>query len=313
MVRTTLAVCLLTANLAGGSPAAAASEWEGGTNALCRGLIEQRDYAVFEEGRKAAVAIISAAARSGSLPEAAERPSLMDVHQRQRDDLAAAHAALVARSAQEPELAAEWHLFLGTGAQEIDLLDRRIEALASGRFEPHLLKRGAGTGTRALEEALAALGFLGRDCELVFSSPGVPPDEAGLIKAAARICAEAVDRRAATYAHDFRIIIPAVVARGEVDGDRTPLLSAAQALHSEWQQTAAAFRTIDAAAVPDAALWGEFLRHIEAMAEVYGARVAALESGDPEQLATAFRPTPIIAVTPAMLGLNQTDCRTLTF
>ncbi len=108
-------------------------------------------------------------------------------------------------------------------------------------------------------------------------------------------------------------MIPAVVAGGEIDGDRTPLMTAAQALHSEWQQTAAAFRTIDAAAVPDAALWGEFLRHIDAMAEVYGARVAALESGDLEQLATAFRPTPIIAVTPAMLGLNQTDCRTLTF
>ncbi len=158
MIRTTLAVCLLAANLAGANAAVAASEWEGSTNALCRSLIEQRDYAVFEEGRKAAVAIISAAARSRSLPEAAERPSLMDVLQRQRDDLAAAHAALAARSAQEPELAAEWHLFLGTGAQEIDLLDRRIEALASGRLEPHLLKRDAGTGTGALEEALAALG-----------------------------------------------------------------------------------------------------------------------------------------------------------
>ncbi|MFD2649363.1 hypothetical protein ACFSX5_16375 [Devosia albogilva] len=303
----------MAANLAGGSAAVAASEWEGSTNTLCRSLIEQRDYAVFEEGRKAAVAIISAAVRSGNLPEAAERPQLVDVLQRQRDDMAASHAALAARSVQEPELAAEWHLFLGTGAQEIDLLDRRIEALASGRFEPHLLKRDAGPDTRALEESLAALGLLGRDCELVFSSPGVPPAQAGFINAAARICAEAVHRRAATYADALRIIIPAVVAGGEVDGDRTPLLTAAQALHAEWQQTAEDFGTIDAEAVPDAALWGEFLQHIEAMAEAYAARVAALDSGDPEQLAAAFRPTPIIAVTPEMLGLNQTDCRTLTF
>ncbi len=313
MIRTTLAVCLLVANLAGGSAAAAASEWEGSTNGLCRSLIEQRDYAVFEQGRKAAVAIISAAVQSGSLPEAAERPQLVDVLQRQRHDLAAAHAALAERSAQEPELATEWHLFLGTGAQEIDLLDRRIEALASGRFEPHLLKRDAGPDTRALEETLAELGFLGRDCELVFSSPGVPSAQAGFINAAARICAEAVDRRSATYVDDLRTIIPAIVTGGEVDGDRTPLLTAAQALHAEWQQTAEDFETIDAAAVPDAALWGEFLRHIDAMAEVYAARVAALESGDPGQLATAFRPTPIFAVTPEMLGLNQTDCRTLTF
>ncbi len=313
MIRTTLAVCLVAAHIAGGSAAVAASEWEGSTNALCRGLIEQRDHAVFEKGGNAAIASISAAVRSGNLPEAAERPSLIDALRRQREDLAAAHAALAARSAQEPELAAEWHLFLGTGAQEIDLLDRRIAALASGRFDPHLLKRNAGTDTRALEEALAALGFLGRDCELVFWSPGVPSAQAGFIKAAARICAEAVDRRAPTYVEDFRIIIPAIVAGGEIDGDRTPLLTAAQALHAEWQQTAEDFGTIDAAAVPDAALWGEFLRHIDAMAEVYAARVAALESGDPEQLASAFRPTPTPSVTPDMLGLNQTDCRTLTF
>lgn len=311
-IRTILAVCLLSASLSGAN-AVVASEWEDSTNALCRGLIEQRDNALFEEGRKAAIAIVSVAVSSGSLPAAVERPQLMEVLQRQRDDLQAAYEALADRSAQEQELAAEWGLFLGTGAHEIELLDRRIEALGSGRFEPHQLMRDQGTGTDALEQALAALGFLGRDCEMIFSSPGVPSAQAEFINAGARICAEAVDRRAARYVDDFKTMIPAMLAKGEVEGDRTALVSAAQALHAEWQQTAEAFRTIDASAAPDAQLWGKFLNHVDAIGEVYASRAAALESGSAEQLATAFRPLPTPAVTPEMLGLNQTDCRTLTF
>lgn len=311
-IRSFLAVCLLSANLVGAN-AVFASEWEGSTNALCRSLIEQRDHALFEEGRKATVVIVSAAVSTRSLPAAAERPQLIDVLQRQRDDLREAHEALTYRSAQEPELAAEWDLFLGAGAQEIDLLNRRIEALVSGRFEPHHLMRDQGTGKRALEHALGTLGFLGRDCEMIFSSPGVPSAQAEFINAAARICAEAVDRRSARYMDDFKTMIPAMLAGGEVDGDRTALMSAAQALHAEWQQTAEAFRTIDASAVPDAALWREFLHHLDAIGEVYASRAVALESGSAEQLANAFRPLPTPAVTPEMLGLNETDCRTLTF
>ncbi|WP_108397503.1 hypothetical protein [Devosia submarina] len=312
-IRTFLAVCFWAANLTGASGSLVASEWEGSTNALCRSLIEQRDHALFEDGQKAAVAIISALVRSESLPEAAEKPQLIDVLQRQRNDLATTHAAMVDRSAREPELAAEWHLFLTIGAGEIDLLDRRIEALISGRFEPHRLKRDAATDPQVLEQALFALGFLGRDCELVFSSPGVPPVRAEFINAAARVCAQILDRRAARYLDDTTIIMRSALARGEVDGDRAPLLAAAKALHAEWQQTAEAFRTIDTAAVPDAALWREFLRQLTAIAEGHAARVAALESGDAEQLASAFRPTPLLNVTPEDLGLYQTDCRTVTF
>lgn len=312
-IRTFLAVCFWAANLTGASGLVAASEWEGSTNALCRSLLEQRDHALFEEGQKAAVAIISAVVRSESLPEAAERPQLIDVLQRQRNDLVMTHAAMAERSAQEPELAAEWHLFLGTGAGEIDLLDRRIEALTSWRFEPHRLKRVAATDPQVLEQALFALGFLGRDCELVFLSPGVPPARAEFINAAARVCAQILDRRAARYLDNAKIIMRGVLARGEVAGDRAPLLAAAKALHAEWQQTAEAFRTIDTAAVPDASLWREFLRELNAIAEVHAARVAALESGEAEQLASAFRPTPSLNVTPEDLGLNQTDCRTVAF
>lgn len=176
-----------------------------------------------------------------------------------------------------------------------------------------MLMREAGISQDALEEALATLGFSGRDCELVFSRPGVPPGHARFINAAAKVCAEVFDRRAATYDDNSKIILKAMISRGENDGDPKSLLEAAQALHVEWQQTARAFGAVEATDAPDAALWAEFVQHTETLAAHHGARAAALESGAPEKLATAFRPTPVLPITPNALGLGQTDCRTLTF
>lgn len=143
------------------------------------------------------------------------------------------------------------------------------------------------------------------------------PAPADFLEAAASTCTEIATRRAgAGYSTD--LVLEAVIAYQQAKplAADAALVAELTVLVAEWQQTVADFEAVPTANVTDATEWQTTIDAATERVTVYEQRLAALSSGDADEIATWFRLGVITIPGPGdwvTLGLGIGDCPTLSF
>ncbi len=145
--------------------------------------------------------------------------------------------------------------------------------------------------------------------------PGPVAGSEEFISRAAITCSAIVDRRSDDGFSDLLEINLGVVAKVYAKETVEPTdeqIEAVKALQREWEQPVADLATIDADPT-DATAWASVLELADNRVELYKGRAEALESGDADQIASAYDRSRTGA--PGWdwgpLGLQNRDCRTV--
>lgn len=273
--------------------------------------MNDRDTALFRAGREAALDVaVGAVGAVDLLPD--ERRQIAEDLTASRDALSAEYDALAA--AEVAEDVPEWGAVLRPLQAWIAVLDTRAEAVTgdwppSGPLEP--------PDPATDESALTGLGLLGRDCQQLATVPGPDAGAPEFAVAAATTCAEIVDRRRLS---DFRadadanLTALAALAEGDEVAPSAELTAALEDLRAEWQETSDELAEVPTDQLTEAAAeaaWATNLQLAQDRVDVFTARIAALESGDQDEIARAWTDGPGEPGWEWPLGLDQRDCRTV--
>lgn len=281
----------------------------------CTDLLNARDRATYEAGRKAALDVVhgavgSRAQRTGEAERAAWRTALTKA----RDALAGERDRLAAMSD-----AAGWKAVVQPLSDRIAGYERRIAVTESADWPPSrdALQIGAPDGV-ADPAALERLGLEGRDCEALGGDPGPDPAHADVVRRAALVCSAIVDRRAAAdYDATARVVLGAVedVARKRPVRATDEREAALRTLRDEWRRTADDLAEIPTTEVPDADAWKAVVDLAGDRASGYERRLRAMESGDADEIAATFKDFRRVMGAPGWefepVGLAARDCRSL--
>src|SRR5690606_26577155 len=96
-------------------------------NALCRSVLDARDYEAFAAARSAAMDRLAESLRG---PLTAPPASLVEMFRTVRDDLVATLSALRTLVPASPSLAADFAVFLSAGEAELRAVEARLELLS---------------------------------------------------------------------------------------------------------------------------------------------------------------------------------------
>lgn len=165
----------------------------------------------------------------------------------------------------------------------LDGLEVRLAALEDRDFEAVRDTLGDVFASPDVE-ALETLGLVERDCQALLSDPGPPSEHAAFV--------------VALHTEDP---LPQDDAHRE----------AVEKLAEEWELTLDDLRAVGTDDVPDEAAWQSLIEAVEATVDRYRARADALESGDDDEIAEAFRPaeTDVALLEWEGSGLDRRDCR----
>jgi hypothetical protein len=278
----------------------------------CTDVVNDRDARAWDAGRAASLEILAQ-----HLADPRRAPDDVDVLRARaealRDQLSDARDRL-----EEVEGVDDWDgLVLAPLHADLEALDARIAAATIEAWPDAVL--AADPGTPASTDALAEAGLLGRDCEVLTSTPGPLPEAPDFAAAAADTCRAVVDRRRLgdfTAARD-RVVeaVADVLQDGEVsDGD--DVAEALTVVEAEWRTTYDDLAAVPTADLPRGALsqaWAAALQLADDRAAGYARRAEALEAGDDAAIGEAFQPGALGA--PGWewesLGLDRRDCRTI--
>jgi len=274
----------------------------------CTDVLNHRDSDTFTKGRDAALDMVLAATKSNT-PDQATLDGWRTALEAGRDQ-ATAELEKLRDVRDEPE----WDDVLAPLSDIVARYETRIKALdADWPIDRATLM--AQESDAPTKESLEELGLLGRDCEVLAVDPGPVAGSEEFISRAAITCSAIVDRRSDDGFSDLLEINLGVVAKVYAKETVEPTdeqIEAVKALQREWEQTVADLAAIDADPT-DATAWASVLELADNRVELYKGRAEALESGDADQIASAYDRSRIGA--PGWdwgpLGLQNRDCRTV--
>jgi hypothetical protein len=223
--------------------------------------------------------------------------------------------ATTATPAEDDADATAWAAVVGAGDDAIATLETRIELLGGDDWTATVEDFvPAGGDIGAPPDALEQLGLAGRDCEIVVSSVGNPPEHATFLRQASSACTTVVSRRAATgYATD--VVLEAVA--GQAGGTRVTsspeMLAQLADMEEEWRQTVEDLEAVPTEDVPNAAAWDGVLAAAGERADAAAARRQTLADDDAAAIGRMFTPGATYEH-PGLgdldvLGLDRRDCR----
>lgn len=278
--------------------------------ATCSAIIDRRDPSIGEAATDATIELLEASTVGDEAPADATVAGWADALTSWRDELVATRDTLGDVQADD---AASWQVVIAVGEAEIETLDERIAALGDGwGDEGPDIAFGAALPPEALDEALIALGLVGRDCEVVWNPDvGAAGDEWTVAAAAA--CRAIVDRRAGNDFTEQTMImieqglVPALES-GELRSS-PDLVDAVDAVLVEWRATGDDLRAVGGDAAPDSAeAWALAIEYADEQVVTTERRLDALSASD----ADAF------VERPALVGLDwrgttleHRDCRSV--
>lgn len=305
-----LAALLLAAPPAQARDATFAAE----ANALCRTIINERDYPLFSAGKGVSLDFTLARLQGHDSPSDAEREQLAVSLEAMHAEIEATRDRLLALADNHPQQAADLALFVEKAEYYLDTFSVRITALrAAGPLEfPRESEIDAPNPDPALwDEAIVRLGFARRDCEPVFSSNGNPPEIATFIETVAPACAIAFDNLMAKDLEQWRQYnLDAMVAALQDKPQDPQAAPALKAMGSAWKNAAHAFHLVDSRIEEKPPLWEDAIAILYERARIFEDRAAALQYRDAAAIKEAFA-TRIGVPDFDKLGLRETSCTAL--
>ena len=297
-----LAAIVLTA-----SPAQAVDpQFVGEANALCRAIIDTRDYTTFRDARDKSLDVTLNKLRDDAQPSPQDAAALSGLLQAVNADLAATIDRLQTLP-PSPEL----DTYLAYGQSMIDVNAARIGFLGDLENWQWPLADTLSDNQYDYITGMAALGFTDRDCAYVFGSLGNPPEIAGFITAVARACNVAYDRLVKTDLDQWREYnLNAMVAALQDKPQDPDAIAALRKLGATWKEAAHAFRLVDSEIEDKPPLWEDALAVMYERARIFEDRADSLQYGDQDAIKQAFANrigTPDFE----RLGLRETSCMAL--
>ncbi len=277
-------------------------EFAAKANALCRAIIDERDYPTFKAAQDRTVDLTIAQLRTGTPPSTEAAQTLSHLLQSVNADLVAAIERLQALPSS-PKL----ETFLDYGRSRVEINAARVNLLADldgWRWPPadslHTNQYDYSTG-------MADLGFTDRDCSYVFESLGNPPELSDFISTVAAICNTTYDRLARTDIDQWREHnLNAMVAALKDEAQDPAAIPALRSLAKVWKEAAQAFQQVDRN-IEQSRFWDETIANLYKRSEVFTERADALEHRDKDAIRSAFGNrlgTPDFE----QLGLRETSC-----
>lgn len=302
-----LTALIATMSMLFAAPAAADDLTPAKANALCRDLIDARDYAIFKAASDQSIELVYLNLRSGGEPptflEAMELSALLHAV---NTDLTAALEAMQALPASSHRDA-----FLAYGQSKITVNEARIGFLADPDTWQWPLSETIDPTPPHSEEDARQLGFLNRDCNYLFGSFGNPPELANFIPLVAPACSIAYHNLLVTDLDVWReqnMNALLALRRGKPQDPKT--IPALRSLAYSWANALGVFLLADRELTEKPAHWQEALDVMAENARIFAARANAIESGDEETIALTFerRPAPVDF---RSVGLEETSCMAL--
>jgi hypothetical protein len=281
---------------------------------LCTAVLNERDATVAEAGRGAALDVVLWA-QQDEPPTAEEADAGVEALAAWRDQLAVDQERLAGADVAAADAEA-WDDLVGGFDDEIERLDARIAVLRADDWEEAVAGLEIG-GEGDVTEAVEALGLQGRDCEVVVTAVGTPPDHAGFVTEAASACSSIVSRRrAGTFHDDLEVVVEGVAAayEGEPVVADDELAGALGRVVEEWVATRDDLAGVAADEAPDPEGWEQVVGLAEDRVAGYSARLDALETGDQAEIDASFSPG--VLSDPGWEGfepnhLGSRDCRSV--
>jgi hypothetical protein len=290
-------------------PQAKASDFEfaAQANALCRTIIDARDFVAFKAAQDMSLDLTLAQVRGDSPPAVVGAGMLSRLFHSVNADLAAAIERL-----QDLTPSPELDAFLTYGRSRIEINDALIGFLADLDGWQWMPLNGLDTSRYNYIRGMADLGFTDRDCTYVFGSLGNPPESADFITAVAPTCNDAYDRLVQTDIEQWRELnLKAMVAAMQDRAQDPDAVPALRKLAATWQEVADAFRLVDSKIEDKPPRWEQVVSILYDRARIFGDRADALEYGDEDAIDQAFDnriETPDFE----QVGLRETSCMGLT-
>lgn len=286
------------------APAAADDLTPPRANALCRELIDARDYALFKAASDHSLDLLYSYMRDGSgTPTFTEAIRLSSMLHAVNRDLTAAVEAMEALPASSHRDA-----FLAYGQSKITVNEARIGFLADpGNWQWPLADNIAPPALPSEEDA-QQLGIFERDCIYLFSSFGNPPELAEFIPVVAPACAIAYDNLMATDLELWREQnINALLAVRQGKPQDPEAVAALRSMADAWASAHGVFVLADRELTERPAYWQEALDVMAENSRIFAARANAIESGDADTIALTFeRRIGVLDFKAA--GLEETSC-----
>lgn len=280
-------------------------------NALCRTIIDARDYDLFFNAKRASLDLVLARLQSHDSPPTAEREQLATALEEIRTEILATKQQILALADDYPEHAEDLALFAEHADYYIHVISTRIPALrASGSlvFPTESEIDAPSLDFAAWDQATVRLGFANRDCQPVFSSNGNPPDMADFISTVAPACSIALDDLLATDQEQWREHnLNAMIATMQKKPQDPEAIPALRALGAAWTNAAHVFRLVDSKIVEKPIHWEETIASLYDRARIFKDRADALEYRDDAAISEAFA-SRLQPVDFKRLGLEETSC-----
>lgn len=213
-----------------------------------------------------------------------------------------------------------WAAIVDGAGAEIDLFTERAELLAGGDWEAisaGYRPAGVDDDADAVQAALEDLRMVGRDCENVASTRGIPADHADFVTSASNACTTIVSRRLADgYSTDLVLGVVEQVYSDEPVEVSDELREQIDAVAEEWRLTQQDLARVDTGDVPDESGWQGVLDAAQERVDVFEARKQALEDGDTAEIVRLFTPGevwehPGLIDDAEALYLDTRDCRSI--
>jgi len=281
-------------------------EFAAEANALCRAIIDGRDYATFKAARDESLNLTLAQLRGDTPPPTEDAQALSQLLQAVNADLISAIERLQGLPSS-PELDA----FLAYGQSRIDINAARVGFLADLAGWQWPPADSLDTSQYDYIAGMADLGFTDRDCTYVFGSLGNSPELSDFISTVAAVCNVTYDRLVATNIDQWREHNLNAMAAALQDKPQDPAaIPALRNLANAWKEAAQAFRQVDSNNKEKPQLWDEAIAIMYERAAIFEERANALESRDEDAVREAFAHR---IATPdfKQLGLHETSCMAL--
>ncbi|HWL44839.1 MAG TPA: hypothetical protein VNQ73_17990 [Ilumatobacter sp.] len=297
-----------------GDPAMAEDAFRTVAIGLCGELIDAREPAVWQAGTEASLRVLelSVTRQEPALDEVEDLTAALTLY---RDDLLLSVDAL---GGLEPpdDLIADWQTVIGSGANAVATVEARLAAVTERTVASSDLT-AEFDDVEAVGSALEALALVNRDCASVFREFGPAEGFEDFVTRAAGACTLVVERRL-TNGYDDDADAALDTFATVLDGapvEATPeLIETLERLATEWHTTHGQFAALDPEMSPAPTEWQRTIDYATQRATLFEARAAAVSSGDPAKIETAFTLDP--SLEPglgdlAALGLAGRDCRAI--
>lgn len=279
-------------------------------NALCRDIINARDYQTFSQGKSDSLDLFLGKLQRHDPPGMDDRQHLATLLDAMHKELVATQDRLLSLAEDHPQHTEDLALFAQAADSYTTLFATRSAALrAPGPldFPSESQVYAPRPDQGAWEAATVRLGFARHDCERVFFSNGNPPGLADFIGAIAPVCA-AVDREFTARLDELRET--AMAGYVDVFKKKMPQPEAAEAyqiLATAWTQTASSLHDIKATGDIDPSKLSAALEQIGQRAQLFAARANAIASNDLAFISEVFgRRTDMPDF--RSFGLEETTC-----